>query len=207
MRILAIADEESKSLWDYYSKDKLEGVDLIISCGDLNPKYLEFLATMTNLPVLYVHGNHDARYLDDPPQGCINIDGRVYIHKGIRIMGLGGSMRYNPGKPFQYSDLEMKIRVYRMTPQTFFAGGIDMLVTHSPAFGLNDDTDLPHRGFTIFNELLESTHPRYFLHGHVHMSYGRQFPRYCKLGETHVINAYEKVIFDYEDPDPGAHLR
>ncbi len=207
MNILAIADEESKSLWDHFSKDKLAGVDLIISCGDLNPKYLEFLTTMTNVPVFYVHGNHDARYMTDPPLGCVCIEDRVVNFRGVRIMGLGGSMKYNPGKPFQYTDWQMKTRVYKMTPQLFFARGIDILVTHAPALGLNDDTDLPHRGFEVFNDLLEAAHPKYFLHGHVHMSYGRQFPRHCMHGGTHVINAYERVIFTYEDEHPEEHFR
>ena len=46
MKILAIADVESKYLWDYFEKSKLEGIDLIISCGDLDPRYLSFLATL-----------------------------------------------------------------------------------------------------------------------------------------------------------------
>ena len=58
MKILAISDEESKYLWEYFDKSKLEGIDLIISCGDLDPYYLSFLVTMTTVPVLYVHGNH-----------------------------------------------------------------------------------------------------------------------------------------------------
>ena len=62
MRILVIADEESKWLWDYFEKEKLEGIDLILSAGDLNPRYLSFLATFTTAPVLYVHGNHDDKY-------------------------------------------------------------------------------------------------------------------------------------------------
>ena len=45
MKILAIADEESAYLWDYFEKSKLAGIDLIISCGDLDPRYLSFLAT------------------------------------------------------------------------------------------------------------------------------------------------------------------
>ena len=52
MRILAIADEECKALWDYFTPDKLAGVDLIIACGDLNRHYLEYLATMAPMPVL-----------------------------------------------------------------------------------------------------------------------------------------------------------
>ena len=62
MKILALADEESKMLWDYFRPERLEGVDLIISCGDLRASYLSFLATFTHAPVLYVHGNHDASY-------------------------------------------------------------------------------------------------------------------------------------------------
>ena len=59
MKILVIADEECASLWDFFDKSKVEGIDLIISCGDLDPRYLSFLVTMTTVPVLYVHGNHD----------------------------------------------------------------------------------------------------------------------------------------------------
>ena len=55
MKILVIADEESKYLWDFFEKSKVEGIDLIISCGDLDPRYLSFLVTLANVPVLYVH--------------------------------------------------------------------------------------------------------------------------------------------------------
>lgn len=90
MKILVLADEESKYLWDYFEKDKLEGIDLIISCGDLKPQYLSFLATYAKAPILYVHGNHDAVYDETPPEGCICIDGDIYVYNGIRILGLGG---------------------------------------------------------------------------------------------------------------------
>ena len=98
MRILAISDEESRYLWDFFEKSKLEGIDLIISCGDLDPRYLSFLATFTTAPVLYVHGNHDDRYNKIPPDGCISIEDKIYVHEGVRILGLGGSMRYSEGE-------------------------------------------------------------------------------------------------------------
>ena len=47
MKILILADVESKYLWDYFDKSKLEGVDLILSCGDLNPQYLSFVGSFT----------------------------------------------------------------------------------------------------------------------------------------------------------------
>ena len=30
---------------------------------------------------------------------------------------------------------------------------------------------------------------------------------YDKYKDTHVINAYERCIFEFEDEDPGLHLR
>jgi len=79
MKILVLADVESKYLWDFYEKSKLEGIDLIISCGDLKANYLSFLATFTSAPVLYVHGNHDTKYETHPPEGCICIDDDIYV--------------------------------------------------------------------------------------------------------------------------------
>lgn len=206
MRILAIADQESSYLWDHFEKSKLEGIDLIISCGDLNPNYLSFLATFTSAPVLYVHGNHDERYNQTPPEGCICIEDKIYVHQGIRILGLGGSMRYKPGE-CQYTERQMKARVNRLKLQLLRRRGFDILVTHAPAYQLNDGMDLPHQGFRAFLTLLDRYRPKFFLHGHVHMSYGRQHKRYDKYQDTHVINVYERCVFDYEDEEPGKHIR
>ena len=133
MKILAIADVESKYLWDYFEKSKLEGIDLIISCGDLDPRYLSFLATFTSAPVLYVHGNHDDKYERIPPEGCICIDDKIYVHEGVRILGLGGSMRYKPGE-HQYTEWEMRRRVFKLFPKLVWRRGFDILVTHAPAY-------------------------------------------------------------------------
>ena len=197
MKILAIADEESSYLWDYFEKSKLEGIDLIISCGDLEPTYLSFLATFTSAPVIYVHGNHDEKYEKVSPDGCICIEDQIYVYKGVRILGLGGSMRYRPGE-HQYTEWQMKKRVWKLKLQLFWRGGFDILVTHAPAYGINDGEDLPHRGFKIFRTLLEKYQPKYFLHGHVHMKYGRKHKRYDTFKNTQIINAFERCVFEYE---------
>lgn len=200
MRILAIADEESKYLWDFFEKDKVKDVDLIISCGDLDPRYLSFLVTLASVPVLYVHGNHDSKYDQVPPEGCICIDDKIYVHEGIRIMGLGGSMRYRPGS-YQYTEAQMRSRIRRLWLKLFLRRGVDILVTHAPAYQLNDGRDLAHQGFRCFVKFLEKYKPKFFLHGHVHMSYGRGHKRYDKYQDTHIINAYEKCVFDYENEE------
>ena len=205
MKILAISDEESKYLWEYYDKSCLEDIDLIISCGDLDPRYLSFLVTLSSVPVLYVHGNHDGKYEKLPPEGCICIEDRIYVYHGIRILGLGGSMRYSSGT-HQYTERQMRQRVTRLKFQLFRRRGFDILVTHAPAFQLNDGRDLPHQGFQVFRALLEKYRPKYFLHGHVHLSYGNNYKRYDKYQDTHVINVYEKCVFEFEDENPRESL-
>lgn len=196
MKILAIGDEESKYFWDFFDKSKLEGIDLIISCGDLDPRYLSFLATFSNVPVLYVHGNHDEIYDTVPPEGCICIEDKVYVHKGVRIMGLGGSMRYRPGS-HQYTEMEMRMRYAKMKLRFQLMGGVDILVTHAPARQLNDGEDLPHQGFQVFRSILDTYHPKYFLHGHVHMQYGRKHKRNDVYHDTQIINVFERYVFEF----------
>lgn len=199
MRILALADEESKFLWDYYEPGKFAGVDLVLACGDLSANYLSFIATFTPAPVLYVHGNHDKRYLSYPPEGCICVEDMVYTVGGLRVLGLGGSMRYKPG-PFQYTEKEMEKRIAKLRPQLKRSKGFDILLTHSPAFGLNDDTDPAHVGFACFNNLLEEYQPLAMVHGHVHLNYGASRPRFLQQGDIQVINAFEKCFFELEVP-------
>ncbi len=195
MRILLLADVESKALWDFYHKGDLDGIDLILSCGDLNAEYLSFLATMTSVPVLYVHGNHDSRYRTRPPEGCVCIEDSVYKCQGLRILGLGGSMRYK-NDDWQYTEEQMRQRIRKLQFALWRSKGFDILLTHAPAKGLNDGEDLPHHGFAVFNELMDKYHPRYFIHGHVHMNYGRNYVRVDQYGETTVINAYERYVID-----------
>ena len=65
MKVLIVADIEDKRLYDFYRKERTEGVELIVACGDLKPDYLDFLITMVNVPTIYVRGNHDDRYIQN----------------------------------------------------------------------------------------------------------------------------------------------
>lgn len=197
MRILAVADEECKSLWDYYKPEKLAGVDMIVCCGDLSAHYVSFLATMAPLPVIYVHGNHDESYDQNPPGGAICIDDDVFVYKDVRFVGLGGSCRYRAGA-WQYTEAEMRARIRRLRGRIDRMGGVDVVVTHAPMHGYGDFSDLPHRGFTVFHELLDAYRPQLMLHGHIHLNYGANIPREHQYGSTRIINAYERFEVDVE---------
>lgn len=196
MNIMAVSDTESKALWDHYNANRITDTDLLLSCGDLNPEYLSFLVSCTNLPLLYVHGNHDDNYQNPDPDGCICIDDKIYVHEGIRILGLGGSMRYREGK-YMYTERAMQRRIRRLSLQIRRYGGFDILLTHAPAYQLGDWDSFAHRGFESFVNLLDTYHPKYMVHGHVHLNYGVNIPRIMDYNQTKIINAYERYSWTY----------
>jgi len=198
MKILAVSDEECAALWEYYTPGKLKEYDLILSCGDLNSKYLSFLVTMARCPLLYVVGNHDKRYKIAPPEGCDPIDDHFVVYNGVRILGLGGCRRYNSGD-FQYTESQMRRRIRRLSFQLWVHKGVDIVVTHAAPEGLGDDEDPCHMGFACFRKLLDKYKPQYLVHGHVHVTYGNDIPRVIEYGNTKIINAYERYVFEIDE--------
>ena len=198
MKILAVSDEECMALWDYYIPGRLDGIDLIISCGDLKASYLSFLVTMAKCPVLYIPGNHDTRYEENPPEGCDPIDGHVVVYNGVRIMGLGGCRKYHPG-PHQYTEAQMRRRIRKLRFPLWKTRGVDIVVTHAAPAGLGDAEDPAHRGFQAFRDLLDKYRPGHLIHGHVHMTYGHNTARELDYHDTKIINAYERYIIEIPD--------
>ena len=205
MKALLVSDVECRALWDYFRPERVEGVDVIISCGDLKREYLEFLVTMTNKPVLFVPGNHDSGFVSDPPGGCECLDDAVYVFRGVRFLGLGGCKQYNSESPYQYTEKQMRSRIRRVRRAIRRAGGVDVVVTHAAPKGCGDKEDIAHRGFECFLELMDRWQPAYFLHGHVHMNYDPGVPRVMERGATRIVNAYERFVMDI--PEPAAPPR
>ena len=198
MRFLAISDEPSPRLWGDQCREALSGVDLILSAGDLPSKYLCFLTCFTNAPIVYVPGNHDDRYAKEPPEGCLCADGKIVRVKGIRILGLGGSIRYRPDAVHMYTEKEMASRIASLRRKLRATGGFDILLTHSPIRGLGDQDDMAHRGFECFGPLLEIWRPAVMVHGHVHQEYSAMsFIRERRCGDTTVVNAFKRHFIEY----------
>ena len=155
MKILTLADVESKALWEYLDRDYLRSIDLILAAGDLKPDYLEFLSMYSPAEILHVYGNHDRTHGKRSPGGCVCVEDMIYNYKGIRVLGLGGSIRYKPG-PDQYTEQEMERRIKKLRRQLKKNGGFDILLTHSPARGLGDAEDPTHVGFECLKKLLKA---------------------------------------------------
>ena len=106
---------------------------------------------------------------------------------------------YN-GNKHQYTEEQMQRRIKKLKWQIQRAGGVDLLLTHAPARGYGDAEDRAHRGFESFVQLLDTYHPKYMVHGHVHMNYGMSIPRRQQRDGTTIINAWDRYLLDTDQP-------
>jgi Icc-related predicted phosphoesterase len=194
MKILALSDQVTEIIYSGNIIQNFSDVELIVGCGDLPADYLEFTVSMLNVPLIYVPGNHDKDDFHVP--GGQSVDGKIININGFKIMGLGGSRRYKPDGRHQYSETEMRIRVWRLIIPAYlrrFIGrkGIDLFVSHSPPRGIHDACDLAHMGFASFHNLLSLVKPRIMLHGHCHVH------RNIECTETEIHNTKVINVFPY----------
>jgi uncharacterized protein len=207
LKILAVSDMVVDRLYSANFAENFREVELILGCGDLPYEYLEFLVSALNVPLLYVPGNHDPQY-DQQNQraqanGCDRLDRGVTRVKGFNLAGLGGSIRYKPAPPNQYSQAEMYCRVLSLLPailgQRIQTGsGLDIMIAHSPPCGIHDDDDPAHTGFKAFCDFIRICKPRYFLHGHTLVYKGNLLPPVTQMGPTTVINVYPYKLLEVE---------
>lgn len=207
MKILAVSDMVLDRLYSARVADNFPGVELILGCGDLPYDYLEFLVTALNVPLLYVPGNHDPAFDRRNPSsradGCEFLDRETVRVKGLSIAGIGGSIRYKPGHPNQYTQSEMQRRLISFAPRLGWhllrhGGVLDIMIAHSPPFGIHDDDDQAHIGFKAFNDFIRVFKPRYFIHGHTMVYKGNLLSPVTKVDETTVINIYPSRIIEVE---------
>ncbi|WP_374688434.1 metallophosphoesterase [Promineifilum sp.] len=201
MKILAVSDRVLDKLYHGHARHTLPDIDLLIGCGDLPFYYLDFLTSAFDAPLVYVHGNHDhgPQYGDDgrvwsEVRGGVNIHGKVVARRGLILAGLEGSMRYKAYSDYMYTEREMRLVVAQLVPRLLWnrqrlGRALDILVTHSPPFGVHDRSDLPHTGFKVFLSFLRLFKPRYHLHGHIHIYRQDEVTR-TQVDETTVINVY-----------------
>jgi Icc-related predicted phosphoesterase len=195
MKILTVSDRVEPILNDSFDTSKFSGIDLIFSCGDLPPEYLTLISTRVQAPLFYVKGNHDIRYDLKPPDGCINIHGKLTQFQGFNILGLEGSRWYNGG-PNQYTERQMRRIVRNLKIGIWWKGGIDLVVTHAPPRHVHDAEDRCHKGFKSFQWLINRYAPEYFIHGHIHAHFDKFADRLTVIENTKVINSYGYTILE-----------
>lgn len=207
MRILTVSDKVEPVLYGPYIRERVGSVDLILACGDLPYYYLEYIVSRLDVPLYYVHGNHDKvieqwRSNLETPAGnlgsvlswAVNLHVRRANHQGLLLAGLEGCRQYNPGAPFQYTEAQVNRQVLLLSAQLLlnkarYGRYLDILITHAPPRGIHDAEDLPHQGFESYLRLLQRFQPLLMIHGHQHI-YNRCLPTETTYEGTRVLNTY-----------------
>ena len=221
MRALVISDKVEPILYSAGINQHVGKLDLVISCGDLPQYYVEYVMTLTGRPTYFVHGNHarEVEYhsqRDDhwravsEPEGAVNLHARTEREQTLLLAGLEGSIRYNDAPRFQYTNAEMLFTIWGMVPRLLtnrirYGRYLDVLVAHSPPWGIHDQPDRPHQGFKSFLIFMKWFRPRYLLHGHIHL-YRRDVITQTRYLDTEVINVYPYRILELE-PKPMSQQR
>ncbi len=211
MRILTVSDKVEPVLYGPYIRERVGHIDLILACGDLPYYYLEYIVGLLDVPLFYVHGNHDKVVAGNvngmPAPGdtvswATNLHGRTVEHQGLLLAGLEGCRRYSPDRPFQYSENEMRfysttLGVKLLPNKLRWGRYVDILITHAPPAGIHDDTDLPHRGFESYLSFMRTYRPLLLIHGHQHV-YNRNLTTETVYQDTRVLNTYGYRVIEIE---------
>jgi uncharacterized protein len=185
MRILALADEPPHGpIGELVAVSR---PDLIVLLGDLEPAWTEGLAEV-DAPKLGVLGNHDS-------EDALSAVGAEDLHLrraeagGLTFSGLGGSPRYSRDGANEWTEEEAEALVEQLP-------AADVLLTHSPPEGVNDEPDDPaHRGSAALRRWVERHPPAWILHGHTHPDPTRRVHR---LGDTRVVHVRGAMTLELE---------
>jgi hypothetical protein len=170
VRLLAVSDEVDPALEIEINRTNLGRIDAVVSAGDLEPDYLNFLADAFRVPLVYVRGNHDRGvnwnerrvHLPEPLGAATEVIG------GLRLVGLswpgmpGGQAIREEGAAWRQA-IGMWLRLRGAHP--------DVVLSHVPPRSLGDvPGDYYHRGFAAYHWLWRRLAPRLWIHGHTALS-------------------------------------
>ena len=203
MRILIVSDIHSN--FSMLEKVLLrESADVLAVCGDVTDfsrdDVKRFLSTIEKFSgvCLVVHGNCDYEDAFSP----IDSERIRYIHgesvevEGIMFHGLGGSTRTPFSTPSEYEE-----RYYRRLIEGFEYGEVNILISHSPPFGILDRT---HSGVNAGSKAVREELERFdaVFCGHIHEARGVEF-----VGNTTVVNPGALAMGEYGMSNLGREVR
>lgn len=184
MKLLAIADRNPGI--DIAQVVATEGVDLIVTLGDLERHDLLGLLEVTTIPKLGVYGNHDSgNYMNE--LAITDMHRATVKYQDISFGGLQGCVRYKDNPDAIMSTQEETWQLMAGFPY------VDVFLTHCPPRGVNDEDELAHQGFDALREYVERVKPKYLLHGH---TYPTDETMVTKLGDTTIIYVHKYKIIE-----------
>ncbi|OYT29160.1 hypothetical protein B6U98_03055 [Thermoplasmatales archaeon ex4572_165] len=180
MKIFAVADIHGAQ----YRVNEIRNViekhnpDIICVCGDITQFGPGEVATLLldQLPgkVIVVPGNIDTSDVIDgiKKSHADNVQQNRFEFKGVSFLGLNG---VSDNETFSFYSNPVNRAVFKH---------IDVLMTHVPPYGFQDNIFLgKHGGSKILYEIMQEIKPRLVLCGHIHEN-----PGYAKTKDTVIVN-------------------
>lgn len=167
MKILHISDTHGC----HHRLRDLPEADVAVHSGDFcmvgtTTEAIDFLNWFCDLPYqhkIFIYGNHDDCLYGANING---LDANVHYlcNSGIVIDGVNFY-----GVPMFMNDCitDRQSRNIANIPT-----GTDVLITHSPPYGILDYADNIHYGSEEISQRIAQVHPRLHLFGHIHVAYG-----------------------------------
>jgi Icc-related predicted phosphoesterase len=177
MRLLIIADD------DDLAKIAVEGpFDVLISCGDLSDRVILQTAQRAGCAHIFaVKGNHDS---SAPfPSPIVDLHLRTERVGGLIFGGFQGAWKYKPRGNYLYEQDAVAGMIALFPP-------VDVFVAHNSPRHIHDRDDEIHIGFEAFTAYIQRSKPRFFFHGHQHVS------RETRIGTTNVVGIYGMNSFE-----------
>jgi len=175
MQILIIADDEGLlgSLPECQA-------DVLISCGDIpDHLILECAKRCGCNKILAVKGNHDSSA--DFAYGITDLHLETIKIGDVKFGGFAGAWRYKPAGNFLFDQSEVNFFLPKFP-------AVDVFVAHNSPRGIHDREDDVHLGFEAFVPYIDRVQPKFFLHGHQHLSIE------TKRNQTHILGIYGSRI-------------
>ncbi len=180
MKLLVIADDDS-----FAKTPTSERADILISCGDMADQVILQTAQATQCSrVFAVKGNHDGAAPFPAP--IVDLHLRTECFGDLTFGGFRGSWRYKPRGHFLYDEDEVESLIVAFPP-------VDIFIAHNSPRHIHDRDDEVHLGFEAFVGYIQRVHPRFFFHGHQHIS------RETRIGETRVIGVFGQQRFEIQE--------
>lgn len=162
-------------------------IEMVFLLGDIDYPVIREIHNdyKEKCPIIGVLGNHDGPdFFEDT--SIIDVHNKVLTIKGFTIAGFGGSPVYNKRKYCQYEEHEVKAF-------TDTVGTVDFFLAHSnPVVNWYTSINASHNGFSSFNEYIEKSQPKHFLHGHLHEQHE------YKLKDTQIHAVYPYKLFSFK---------
>jgi hypothetical protein len=204
IRLIAVSDEHEPAFEYERNREELGAIDGIVGCGDLDPRWLAFLADAFCAPLVYVLGNHD-RGGDWDETGLVAPNplrsGQLTRLAGVAVAGLewpDTNREGNRRRPDLAWRQALGVAGARLRERLAGRSEPLLMISHVAPAGAGDAADAYHRGFPAYRWLLDRVRPPLWLHGHTTTAAVDELA--VRAGATTVVNVTGAVLVEILPP-------